>query len=172
VPVLLAAVCVVFGRLIASGAPRSSGARGLFALAALGALVGFAALFGSFVFDYLRMEDERYYLERGYMVLLPLAEFWFLTGLTASGLALKRPRAARAVGAVGFVFALGAVAATLGWTLYVRNGRPKPVDDDVRMYEQAALMLGWLLAVGVYWRAVRNVRVAAQEYIDTVHEAA
>ena len=43
-------------------------------------------------------------------------------------------------------------------------------DADTLLYEQAGLMLGWLLLVGLYWRAVRNVRVAAQEFLDTVEE--
>ena len=172
VPVFIAGVCVVFGRLIASGAPRSSGARGLFGLSALFALIGVAGLFGSFIFERLLMRDEYRYTWTAYVLLLPLAEFWFLTGLSACGLALKRPRAARAVGAVGFVVALGVFAILLGWDLYKQFGRPKPVDADLLMYEQAALMLGWLLLVGVYWRAVRNVRSAAQEYIDTVEGVA
>src|SRR6185312_6467150 len=50
-PVFFASIAIVFGRLIASGAPRSSGARGLFSFSALFALVGFAAMFGWFIFS-------------------------------------------------------------------------------------------------------------------------
>jgi hypothetical protein len=171
-PVLLACVLMVFGRLVASGAPRSSGARGLFSLSALFGLIGFAALFASFIFERFLMKQEHHYTWYAFLLLVPPAEFWFLTGLTASGLALKRPKTARAVGAIAFVGALAAFAATLGWELYVEYGRPKKPDEDIKLYEQAALMLGWLLLVGLYWRAVRNVRVGAKEYLDTVAETA
>jgi hypothetical protein len=170
IPVFFAGVCVVFGRLIASGAPRSSGARGLFTFSALVGLIGFAALVGSVLFERMLMKDEYKYTWHAFLILVPLAEFWFLTALTASGVALKRPKSARAVGAVAFVFALTAFVVTLGWDLYVEHGRPKKPDDEIKMYEQAALLIGWLLLVGVYWRAVRNVRGAAREYLDTVGE--
>ncbi|MBM3979128.1 MAG: hypothetical protein FJ304_02365 [Planctomycetes bacterium] len=167
-PVLLACVPLTLGRLIAGGAPRNSGARGLFALSAMFTLVGLGALVASFGFERLLMKDEYKYTWGGFLLLVPLAEFWFLTGLTSCGMALKRPRAARAVGAVGFVFALTAFVATLGWSLYVDHLREKPLTDDWKLMEQGALMLGWLLLVGVYWRAVRNVRSAAKEYLDAV----
>lgn len=167
-PVLLGGVLIVFGRLIASGAPRSSGACGMFALSGLFLLIGLVGLILSFYFDRLLLKEEQRYAWTGFLLLVPVAEFWFLTGITACGLALKRPKVARAVGAVGFLGALGAFAATIGWELYVQFGRPKVPDADILLYEQAALMLGWLLLVGVYWRAVRNVRLAAREYLDTV----
>jgi hypothetical protein len=170
-PVFLATVCVVLGRLIASGAPRNSGARSLYSLSALFALLGAVGLFGSFAFGKLLMKDEYKYTWLAFLLLTPLAEFWFLTALTASGLALKRPKAARAVGALGFVFGLTAFVPALGWDLYVENWRPKKPDDDVKMYEQAALLLGWLILVGSYWRAVRSVRLGAREYLDTVEGA-
>ncbi|QJW92974.1 zinc ribbon domain-containing protein [Frigoriglobus tundricola] len=170
VPVLMAGLLIVFGRMIASGAPRNSGARGLFTFSALFGLVGFAALLGSALFDWLLMKDVYKYTRSAFLLLAPLAEFWFLTALTASGVALKRPKAARAVGAVGFVFALAAFVVVLGWDLYVENWRPKKPDDEVKMYEQAAFLLGWLLLVGMYWRAVRSVRVAAREFLDAAED--
>jgi len=170
VPVLLAGLLIVLGRLIASGGPRNSGSRGLFALSGLFALVGLAALFGTALLDWLLMKNEQKYTRDAAVLLLPLAEFWFLTALTASGVALKRPKAARAVGAVGFVFALAAFVVVLGWDLYVENWRPKKPDAEVKMYEQAAFLLGWLLLIGVYWRAVRSVRGAAREFIDAVED--
>ena len=165
VPLCLAGLAMVLGRLIAGGAPRSSGARGLFACSGLFGLVGFAALLASVGFDRLLMMEEYRYARVAFLLLLPLAEFWFLTALTASGVALKRPRAARAVGALGFAFALAAFIPALGWDLYTEYGRPKLPDADLKLYEQAALMLGWLLLVCVYWRAVRNVRSAAREFL-------
>jgi hypothetical protein len=170
VPVFLASVPIVFGRLIASGAPRSSGARGLYALSALFALVGFAALFGWFIFSSLKMKDEEKYFFYGFILLLPLAEFWFLHALTASGVALKRPKTARAVGMIGFMFALAAFAATLGWDLYLANGRPKQPDVEIKTVEQAGFLLGWLFLIAVYSRAVRNVRLGAKKFIQNVED--
>jgi hypothetical protein len=172
VPLFFGGIFMVFGRLIASGGPRSSGSRSLFACSCLFLLFGFAGLLLSFYFDKLLLKEEFHYSWLGFLLLAPLAEAWFLIGLTACGLALKRPGVARGVGTLVFIFALGAFAATIGWELYVMFGRPKKPDADILMYEQAALMLGWVLMIGVYWRAVRGVRVGAREYIDTVAEPA
>jgi succinate dehydrogenase hydrophobic anchor subunit len=76
---------------------------------------------------------------------------------------------ARAVGFIGVLFALAAVVPTLGWMAYTDPQwklRPNPLNDDWRLYEQAALMLGWLLLFVAYWRAVRGVRVAIRDYLD------
>ena len=35
---------------------------------------------------------------------------------------------------------------------------------------QAAVMIGWLLLIGSYWRAVRGVRVGAREFITAVED--
>ena len=169
IPAFVGGVCLVFGRLIASGAPRSSGARGLYGFSAMFALLGLVGLFGWFTFGKLLMKDEERYTLYLFLLTMPLAEFWFLTAVTASGVALKRPRTARAVGVVGLLLALAAFVAIpdMGWGLYKEHLRPKS-PDDARLYEQAALAVGWLLVLGAYWRAVRNVRSAAKEYLDTV----
>ncbi len=65
---------------------------------------------------------------------------------------------------VGFFFALIAVAATQGWTIYKQEWRPKELDEDWKLYEQAAFMIGWLLTIGVYWRAVGSVRRAIRNF--------
>jgi hypothetical protein len=168
IPIFVAGVFMVFGRLVASGGPRSSGSRGLFALSGLFLLLGFVAFLISCYFYGLGLKDELRYAAVAFLLLALLAEFWFHIGLTACGLALKRPSVARAVGMFAFVVALGAFAAALGWDLYKEYGRPRKPDQDILLYEQAALMIGWLLLIGTYWRAVRGVRVAAREYIDTV----
>jgi hypothetical protein len=165
-PVLLAALFVAYGRLRASGVPRTSGARTQFALSSLFGLVGVAGLFGWFAFGRLQMFDAEKYSYFALVLLLPLAEFWFLTAVAASGVALSRPKAVRAVGRVAFVVALGAFAATLGWELYRENLRTKLPADDLPVYEQGALLFGWLLLTVAYWRAVRHVRVAAREFLD------
>ena len=170
VPVLMGSLMIVLGRMVASGAPRNSGARGLFSFSAMFGLVGFAALFGWALFDWLVIKDVSKYTRTAVLLIVPLAEFWFLTALTASGVALKRPKSARSVGAVGFVFALAAFVVVLGWDLYAENWRPKKPDDEVKMYEQGAFLLGWLLMIGMYWRAVRSVRVAAREYLEAAED--
>jgi hypothetical protein len=171
IPTFFACVSIVFGRLVASSAPRMSGARGLFSFSALFGLIGFAAMFGWFIFSALKMKDEEKYTFYAFLLLVPLAEFWFLHALTASGVALERPKTARAVGMVGFLFALTAFAATLGWELYVQNGRPKNPDVEIKTFEQAGFLLGWLFLIAVYSRAVRNVRIAAKLFIRDAEDA-
>lgn len=171
-PVMLGGLLIVFGRITAGGAPGSSGARGMFALSGLFLLIGLAGLLMSVLFDFILMRDEYRYTRTAFLVLAPLAEYWFLTSLTACGLALKRPKVARAVGLIGFVAAVGLFAYLLGWDLYKQFGRPKAPDADVLLYEQGAIMLGWLLLIGVYWRAIGGVRSAAREFLDTVDEGA
>lgn len=169
-PICMAGVALTFGRLTASGGPRNSGARGLFACGGLLTFVSFVALLATVVCDKMLFRTEGRYAYLALLILAPLAEFWFLVGLTACGSALKRPRVARAVGAVGFVFALIPALATVGWEQYVANGRPRKPDADWLLYEQAALMIGWLILVGTYWRAVRGVRVAANDFAAAVED--
>jgi hypothetical protein len=168
VPVLLGGLCLTFGRLTCGAAPRSSGASGLFACSGLFTLLALASLITAACCDKLLFREIFGYTSLGFVILGGLAEFWFLTGLTASGLSLKRPATARAVGTAGFVFALIAAAATVGWTLYAEMWRPKPMNEQWRLYEQAGVMLGWLLMIGVYWRAVRSVRLAISDYLESV----
>jgi hypothetical protein len=159
-PVLLGGLCLTFGRLTCGAAPRSSGASGLFACSGLFTLLGLASLVTAAACDKLLFHDVYAYTSVGFVILAGLAEFWFLTALSASGAALQSPRSVRAVGMIGFCFALAAAIPTLGWKLYVLEWRPRPLTDEWKMYEQAALMLGWLVMIGVYSRAVRSVRVA------------
>jgi hypothetical protein len=166
IPVVLGGLCLAFGRLTAGAAPRASGARGLFACSGLFTLLGLAALITAAACDRLLFKTEYVYAGLGFLILAGVAEFWFLTGLTASGLALKRPSVARSVGTVGFLFGLAAFIPTLGWIIYTNPEwkiRASVINDDWLLYEQAALMLGWLLLIAVYWRAVRGVRVAIRD---------
>lgn len=142
----------------------------MFALSGLFTFVALAGLLTAAACDKLLFKEEYWYASRGFVITAIVAEFWFLTGLAASGASLKRPKAARAVGMVGFVVALAVAAGTIGWEVYTKQYRPLPVSDDVRMYEQAAVMLGWLLVVGTYWRAVRAVRGAISEFLEAVEE--
>lgn len=166
---VLGCLFLTFGRLVASGAPRLSGARGLFALSSIFTFVWFVCAVSSKMFEEA-VPDIARYARQGLVVALPLAEFLFLVGVTASGLALKRPAAARAVGLLGFFLALAGAAATIGWDLYAANGRPQKPDADHVMYEFAVLMVVWLVAVGLYWRAIGAVRAGAREFIETVED--
>ncbi|VTR97233.1 unnamed protein product [Gemmata massiliana] len=173
VPVFMAGFLLTIGRLVSSGGPRNSGSRGLFALSGLLALVSFVSLLGYAVCEKASFAEEAKYARTAFLLCTPLAEFWFLTALTASGLALKRPGVARAVGFLGFLCALIPVLVLFGLDQYKIHLQPQiqPVEDRL-MYEQAALLIGWLILVGAYWRAVRGVRVAARDFIRTVEDAA
>jgi hypothetical protein len=170
IPVVLGGLCLGFGRLTAGAAPRSSGASGLFAFSGLFTLLALASLVTAAASDKLLFRETYLYTALGFLILAALAEFWFLTGLAASGAALKRPGVSRAVGLIGFFAALAAAVPTLGWMVYYREWRPKPPDEDWKLYEQAALMIGWLLMIGVYWRAVRGVRAAISDHLEGVEE--
>ena len=172
IPVVLGGLFLSFGRLTAGAAPRSSGASGLFAFSGLFTLLGLAGLVTAAAChkDRLNFPEAYYYSAIGFLVIGGLAEFWFLNGLSASGLALRRPAVARAVGLTGFCFALAAAIPTVGWRIYTDPQwklRPSPLPEEWKLYEQAALLLGWLILIGVYWRAVRGVRVAIRDALES-----
>ena len=170
-PVVLGGLCLSFGRLTAGAAPRASGASGLFAGSGLFTLLGLASLVTAAACDKLLFKTEFGYTAVGFLIFAGLAEFWFLIGLTACGVGLNHPSVSRAVGLVGFLFALAAILPTLGWTAYIDPRwklRPSPLPDQWRLYEQAALMLGWLILIGADSRgsargATRNSRVPGLE---------
>lgn len=167
--VLLSFLCLLFGRLIAGGAPRASGARGLFGLSALFTLTWFLLLVAAVMFREA-FPPVSQYAAKGFLVAFPLAEFLFVVGVTACGLALKRPGAAKAVGLFGFLLALAAVAGTIGWDVYAQYGRPKPPTADSALYESGAFAGAWLLVVLAYRNAAGVVRSAAREFIETVED--
>jgi DNA-directed RNA polymerase subunit RPC12/RpoP len=198
VPIVLGMLLLTLGRLAAGAAPRASGAKGLFAFSGLFTLLGLASLGVCAVTTAVTMLDIARYTAVGVLVAWGLAEVWFITGLATTGAHLKRPSVARSVGFLWFVLALGVALATVGWEQYTKELRPKPnagildlnptvtvkvrslvihespranaVDKDTELYEAGARMLGWLVVVGCYWRAVRSTRVAIREFIDGVEE--
>lgn len=118
-PLLLAAGALALGRMTCAAVPRSSGAKGMFAFSALGTLVvaaGVAAAAGAYG---LGMNREARLIAAGVAVTLLLTEAWFITGLAVCGSALKRPRAARAVGLLvlvaGIVAGLAVAAVARDW---------------------------------------------------------
>lgn len=169
VPLLVGGLALAFGRLTAGAAPRATGAKGLFAFSGLLTLIALAGAVTYAVCDKLAFVEVGRYVLIGLLVAAGLAEVWFLTGLATVGAHLKRPRAPRAVGFLWFAAGLGVLVATVGWELYLKELRPK-VDPDVLLYEAGARMLGCIVLVGVYWRAVRAARAAIHEWIETVDE--
>lgn len=167
-PVLVAGLALSFGRLTCGAAPQSSGARGVFAFSGLFTFLALVGLVAAGACQKLLFFETYKQAGIGFLIVGSLAEFWFLVGLAASGAVLKRPKAVRSVGLVGFFFALTAAVATLGWEVYLQEWRPKTPDDDWKIAEQGGLMLGWLLLIGVYWRAVVSVRRAIREFLDSV----
>ncbi len=168
VPMVFGGLFLAFGRLTCGAAPRSSGAKGMFVLSGLFTLIAVATLVTAAACNKLLFTEEYQYARYGLMITALTAEFWFLTGLAVSGIALKRPKVARSVGLLGMAVAFVAAASTIGWMIYVKDYQPKPITDNAKMYEQAAVMLGWLLVVGMYWRAVRSARGAISELLESV----
>ncbi len=168
VPVVFGGLFLAFGRITCGAVPQSSGAKGMFVLSGLFTLIAVVALIAAVACDKLLFTEEYQHARYALIISAVTAEFLFLTGLAVCGISLKRPKAARSVGMVGIAGAFVAVAATIGWMLYAKQSRPTPVTDSVRMYEQAAAMLGWLLVIGVYWRAVRSTRGAISEHLEAV----
>lgn len=168
IPVILGGLSLGFGRLTCAGVPRVSGAKGLFALSGLFTFLALAAAVATAGCDKLQLTDEYHYALTALLITGIAAEFWFLTGLTACGGTLRQPRVARAIGFLGFLTTVIATAVTIGWPLYAREWRPRPLTEDWRLYEQAALTVTWLVVVIVYGRAVGGVRRGVVELLDSV----
>src|SRR5579872_174602 len=135
-PLLLGGLALSFGRLTCAAAPRSSGAKGMFALSGLFTFLGLVALVtAGLCHDRMLIFPETYVQAGvGFIILASVAEFWFLTGLAVSGIALKRPKAARTVGFLGLVFAIAAAAiAVLTLKIYDQELRPKPINDELKL---------------------------------------
>ncbi|MBA4191406.1 MAG: hypothetical protein C0467_25785 [Planctomycetaceae bacterium] len=167
-PAVIGGLFLTFGRLTCGAVPRSCGGKGMFVLSGLFTLIAVVGLIAAFVCHKLLFSQEYQYARYAFLIATLTAEFLFLTGLAVCGMAMKRPKAARSVGMVGLAVAFVATLATIGWMVYVNQYQPKPVTEMAKMYEQAAVMLGWLFVVGMYWRAARNVRGAVSEYLETV----
>lgn len=172
IPVLLGGFALALGRVVAAAAPGVSGARGLFFFSGVFSLAALVGLLSLPVCDKAGLRDVAGYATTAFVVGGGLAEFWFLIGLGTAAGAVRRPDAARAVGLFALVAGLAYLTATVGWEQYMKHGadlgRPRPLTPDWRFYEAAARMLGWLLVVGVYWRAVAAVRGAIRSHVADV----
>lgn len=170
-PVLFGGMALSFGRVTAGAVPRNSGAKGLFVFSGLITLLALAGYI-----TYVVCERVAYREIGGYGLWTAriggaLGEFWFLLALAAAGATLKRPASVRTVGFLSLVIGLGVALYFIGWDVLLTKlgpeiGRPKRPEPGTEWvyYEAAAVLLGWLILIGTYWRAVRGVRTAISEY--------
>jgi phage FluMu protein Com len=169
IPILLGGIFLVFGRLIASGAPRVGGG-GVYGLSSLFTLSALIAIGSWTIFSQSFPAEAKYGMDT-FVVVFPLAEFLFLVSLTASGSALKRSSTVRRVGFLGVLVALAYFGVTQGWDLYKKQLKPQIGNQlsaaDLNLAELGAQALAWALIIFVYWLAVRSVRSGARELIDT-----
>ena len=172
VPVLIGGLALSFGRVTAGAAPRNSGAKGLFAFSGLITLLALAGLATWVVCDRVAFREYALYGLWAAKIGVVLGEFWFLLALAAAGATLRRPGAVRTVGFFALVVGLAVAVYFVGWDIYLRKigpeiGRPTKLEagSDWHFYEAAATLLGWLVIVGTYWRAVRGVRAAIREHV-------
>ena len=174
VPILLGGLAMILGRLTCGAAPRNSGAKGLFVFSGLFALIAFTGLLTLPVASKAGYREIEGYARITAIVCGAVAEFWFLLALGASAATLRRPSAVRTVGFFALVVGLAALVVTIGWDSWLKYGedlgRPKEPDADWLFYEEAAKMLGWILVIGVYSRAVRGVRLAIREFLEDARD--
>lgn len=76
------------------------------------------------------------------------------------------------MGLFSLMAGLGVAIYFVGWDVYLQKigpeiGRPKKIEagSDWLFYEAAATLLGWLILIGTYWRAVGGVRAAIKEHV-------
>ena len=169
-PILLGGLLCVIGRVTCGAVPTWSGAKGLFLASGFFTLVVLAAAGTVSIGGAMGFKETAQLTAPGVVVTGAMAEIFFILGLCAIGSALKRPRACRAVGAYVFMLGLAALVYTSGWDYYITNGRPKDVDSDLKLYEAAAGMLGWLVVVGSAWRAVSTARWAIRDWSQEIGE--
>jgi hypothetical protein len=142
VPFLLGVAALTLGRMTCGAVPRSSGAKGMFSFSALFTIASVVGLVAGVAAFHLGLYVESRFILAGAVILVLLTEAWFLTGLAVCGAALKRPRAARAVGllilVVGLVGGLVVAAVAHSWDLpkftpkddYSGYTEPTPVNPD------------------------------------------
>lgn len=172
-PVLIGGLALSLGRVTAGAAPRNSGAKGLFAFSGLITLVALAGLVTWAVCKHVAYREYANYGLWGARIGTALGEFWFLLALAAAGATLRRPAAVRTVGLFSLMVGLAVAIYFVGWDVYLQKigpeiGRPKTVEpgSDWLFYEAAATLLGWMVVIGTYWRAVRSVRTAIREHVE------
>jgi hypothetical protein len=173
VPILLGGLALTFGRVTAGAAPKSSGAKGLFAFSGLATLVALTGYLTHIVCQRVGFSEVSMYGLWAARLGGVLGEFWFLLALGAAGATLKRPASVRTVGFFSLLVGLGVALYFFGWDLLLTKvgpeiGRPRRPEagSDWLLYEAAALLLGWLILIGWYWRSVGGVRRAISDYAN------
>lgn len=171
-PIIIGGLAFAFGRVTAGAAPRNSGAKGLFAFSGLITLLALAGYLTAVVCERVAYREYASYGLWTARIGGALGEFWFLLALAATAATLRRPAAVRTVGLFALVVGLAVAVYFLGWDLYLQKigpeiGRPKTVEpgSDWLFYEAAVTLLGWLVLIGTYWRAVGGVRAAIKEHV-------
>ncbi len=168
VPFILGGLCLTLGRLTAGAAPRDSGAKGLFAFSGMFTLLGVTALVTYIVCKKLGFGEARDYAWVGFLVGAVLAEFWFLIALAATGATMNHPSAVRGVGRVALLVGIVVIIQLVGWDEYAKwSGRPRnpPAASDWLLFEAAAILLGWLILIGTYYRAVKRTRSGIRHWL-------
>lgn len=176
IPLVLAGFFLTIGRLTAGAAPADSGTRGLFAFSGMFTLLAVTALVAYVACDKYGFKTEAGYAKYGYTFGGAIAEFWFLVALGAAAGNLKRPKAVRTVGLLALFIGLGAICYTIGWDEYTkfRDAELKKLTETereettplFRLGEGAAIMLGWLILIGTYWRAVKSTRLGMRKWLE------
>ncbi|MBY0512910.1 MAG: hypothetical protein K2P78_03250 [Gemmataceae bacterium] len=185
-PVLLAGFTITIGRLTCGAVPRDSGAKGLFAFGGMFTLLAVTGLVTYVVCSKYKFAEVAGYGWYAFALCATVAEFWFLLSLGAANASLRNPAGVRGVGLLAFFLGLGLIVyldvfhdpllgrgdgkGSLLWGEYAKlSGRPaKPEPESpIPLAEAGAGMLGWLLLVGLYWRAVRGTKTAITKFLDS-----
>ncbi len=115
IPGVLGLLLAAFGRLVASGAPRRSGACGLFSASSLFTLLALIALAAAAVFS-TSFKELSLQGQKAFILLVPLTEFLFLVGLVCCGMALNHPGTARTVGFLAVLLTGMIATREFGWS--------------------------------------------------------
>jgi lysylphosphatidylglycerol synthetase-like protein (DUF2156 family) len=168
-PVLLGCLFLGFGRLTCGAVPGEVGARGMFALSGLFALLGGAALLAAGGAYVLFLEQEAWLLLTAALLLGGLAEVWSLIALSTVSAHLGQGRTARAAGLLVLIAGLWIAWVLYGQSYYAQTWRPQlAARPDLPLWEASAFALAYVLTVAVYWRAVATARRAVRQQVASL----
>jgi len=168
-PVLLGCLFLGFGRLTCGAVPGEVGARGMFALSGLFALLGGSALLAAGGAYVLFLEQEARLLLTAALLLGGLAEVWSLIAVSTVSAHLGQGRAARAAGLLVLIAGLWIAWVLFGQSYYAQTWRPQlAARPDLPLWEASAFALAYVLTVAVYWRAVSAARRAVRQQVASL----
>ncbi|MCX8140991.1 MAG: hypothetical protein WHU94_07010 [Thermogemmata sp.] len=163
-PVLLGCLFLGFGRLTCGAVPGEVGARGMFALSGLFALLGGTALLAAGGAYVLLLEQEARQFLTAALLFGGLAEVWSLIALSTVSAHLGQGRTARAAGLLVLIAGLWIAWVLFGQSYYAQTWRPQlAARPELPLWEQIAFALAYVLTVAVYWRAVSTARRAVRQ---------